>query len=109
MAVGGGAASWLIEAAVGTRRIRPTMAEAVTVAKRQVPGEVDRVLGIAALAGRFTDNDLIAMLTCGLGRHAAEPIRTVKGLRATRNVAVVPLSLQPSPAGPHRPDHCGRY
>ena len=49
------AASWLIEAAAGTRRIRPKMAEAVTVAKRQVPGEVDRLLGIAALVGRFTD------------------------------------------------------
>ena len=47
LALGRGAASWLIEAAAGTRRIRPKMAEAVTVAKRQVPGEVDRVLGIA--------------------------------------------------------------
>ena len=47
------------------------MAEAVTLAKRQVPDEVDRVLGIAALAGRFSDNDLIAILTCGLGRQAA--------------------------------------
>lgn len=76
LALGGGAASWLIEAAAGTRRIRPTMAEAVTVAKRQVPGEVDRVLGIAALAGRFTDNDVIAMLTCGLG--ATRPNRSVQ-------------------------------
>jgi hypothetical protein len=33
VALGGGAASWLIEAAVGTGRIWPMMAEVVTVAK----------------------------------------------------------------------------
>jgi hypothetical protein len=80
LALGPGAASWLVEAAAaGTRRIRPKMAEAVTLAKLHPPAEVDRALGIAAIAGRFADNDLIAIMTHHLGRQDVEPTRTSEG------------------------------
>lgn len=80
LALGPGAASWLIEAAAtGTRRIRPKMAEAVTLAKLHPPAEIDRALGIAAVAGRFAEDDLIAIVTHHAGRQAAEPTRTGEG------------------------------
>jgi hypothetical protein len=80
LALGPGAASWLVEAAAaGTRRIRPKMAEAVTLAKLHPRAEVDRALGMAAIAGRFTDNDLIAILSHHLGRRAAQPTRGGEG------------------------------
>ncbi|MFE0114494.1 IS21 family transposase [Amycolatopsis sp. NPDC059019] len=76
LALGDGAAAWLTEAAAaGTRRIRPKMAEAVTLAKLHPAAEVDRALGIAAIAGRFADNDLIRILTHNSGRDATEPTR----------------------------------
>jgi hypothetical protein len=63
LALGDGAAQWLIEAAAaGTRRIRPKMAEAVTLAKLHGADPVDRALGTAAVAGRFGDDDLRALL-----------------------------------------------
>jgi hypothetical protein len=52
------------------------MAEAVTLAKLHPSAEVDRALGTAAIAGRFADNDLIAIVTHHLGRGAVEPTRT---------------------------------
>jgi transposase len=76
LGLGPGAASWLTEAAAsGTRRIRTKMAEAVTLAKLHSPDEVDRALGIAAIAGRFAENDLIAILTHNIGRSITEPTR----------------------------------
>ncbi len=76
LALGDGASSWLTEAAAtGVRRIRPKMAEAVTLAKLHPAAEVDRALGIAAIAGRFADNDLIRILTYNIGREETEPIR----------------------------------
>ncbi len=76
LTLGPGAASWLVEAAsVGTRRIKPKMAEAVALAKLHTPAEVDRALGTAAIAGRFAENDLIAILAHQAGRPAAEPTR----------------------------------
>jgi transposase len=63
LALGPGAAAWLVEAAAaGTRRIRPKMAEAVALAKLHPAAEVDQALGTAAVAGRFADNDLIRIL-----------------------------------------------
>ena len=80
LALGPGAASWLVEAAAaGIRRIRPKMAEAVTLAKLHPRAEVDRALGMAAIAGRFADNDLIAILSHHLGRRAAQPTRGGEG------------------------------
>jgi transposase len=76
LALGPGAASWLTEAAaVGTRRIRAKMTEAITLAKLHPPAEVDRALGTAAIAGRFGENDLLRILTHQLGRHHGEPSR----------------------------------
>lgn len=63
LSLGEGAGQWLIEAAAGgARRIRPKMAEAVALAKLHGANEVDRALGVAALAGRFGEDDLRAIL-----------------------------------------------
>jgi hypothetical protein len=63
LAIGEGAAQWLLEAAAaGTPRIRAKLAEAATLAKLHGPARVDRALGTAALAGRFDDGDLAAIL-----------------------------------------------
>jgi transposase len=63
LALGEGAAQWLIEAAAaGTRRIRSKMAEAVALAALHGGDAVDRALGTAAVAGRFLDDDLRAIL-----------------------------------------------
>lgn len=76
LTLGPGAASWLVEAAAAeTRRIKPKMAEAVALAKLHTPGEVDRALGTAAIAGRFAENDLISILAHQAGRPVAEPTR----------------------------------
>ena len=63
LAIGGGAALWLGEAAAtGASRIRAKMAEAVQLAALHGPGAVDRALGRAASAGRFADGDLTAII-----------------------------------------------
>lgn len=51
------------------------MAEAVTLAKLHPAAEVDQALGIAAIAGRFAENDLLRILTQHTGRDAGEPSR----------------------------------
>jgi transposase len=64
LAIGSGAATWLIEAAgAGTRGIEARMAEAVVLAKVSPAGEVDEALGAAAVAGRFGAGDLESILT----------------------------------------------
>jgi hypothetical protein len=71
LALGEGALAWLTEAAaVGARRIRPHMAEAVTLAKLHGTALVDRALGIAAAAGRFADGDLAAIVNHERGKTA---------------------------------------
>ena len=63
LAIGDGAKAWLVEAAAsGASRVRSKMAEAVTFAKLHAPAVLDQALGTAALAGRFADNDLAAIL-----------------------------------------------
>jgi len=63
LAIGDGAKAWLVEAAAtGASRVRLKMAEAVTFAKLHGPATVDQALGTAALAGRFAENDLAAIL-----------------------------------------------
>lgn len=63
LAIGDGAAEWLVEAAAaGTARIRTKMATAVTLAKLHGPEIVDQALGVAALSGRFADGDLTGIL-----------------------------------------------
>jgi transposase len=76
LALGPGAAAWLVEAAAaGARRIRPKMAEAVALAKLHGPAEVDRALGAAAIAGRFAENDVIRILAHQAGREITKPSR----------------------------------
>lgn len=63
LALGSGAAAWLIEAAaVGTRSIETHMAEAVTLAMLEGADRVDAALGAAAIAGRFKAGDLASIL-----------------------------------------------
>jgi transposase len=63
LAIGEGAVQWLTEAtALGVKRIRVVMAQAVTLAKLHGNQPVDRALGIAALAGRFAEGDLESIL-----------------------------------------------
>jgi transposase len=64
LAIGDGAKAWLVEAAAtGASRVRSKMAEAVTFAKLHGNAAVDQALGTAALAGRFAESDLAAILS----------------------------------------------
>jgi transposase len=80
LAIGPGAAAWLTEAAaVGAHRIRVKMAEAVVLAKLHSAASVDRALGTAAIAGRFGEGDLLAILmhqTETLGNQHVRPSET---------------------------------
>jgi transposase len=61
--LGDGARSWLIEAAAcGAHRVRTKLGEALELARLVGAEPVDRALGAAALAGRFGDGDLAALL-----------------------------------------------
>ncbi len=80
MALGPGAASWLTEAAaIGARRVRAKIAEAVALAKLHGQAEVDKALGTAAIVGRFAENDLIRILAYQAGRDHGEPTRAGEG------------------------------
>jgi transposase len=64
LAIGPGAAAWLIEAAgAGTRGIETRMGDAVELTKVFDRDAVDRALGQAAIACRFTIADLLSILT----------------------------------------------
>ena len=64
LTIGSGAAAWLIEAAaVGARGIEHKMTEAVELTKVFDRAAVDRALGQAAIATRFTIADLLSILT----------------------------------------------
>lgn len=68
-AIGPGAERWLREAAAaGAAGIRRTMADAVALSQLLSPGEVDRALGLAAMAHRFADADLHSIVE-HLQRH----------------------------------------
>ena len=63
LAIGDGAQRWLVEAAAsGAARIRSKMARAVELAALVGAARVDEALGLAAVAGRFADADLAAIL-----------------------------------------------
>jgi transposase len=63
LALGPGAEAWLIEAAAaGAVRLRAKMAAAVELAALVGRGEVDAALGVAATAGRFAEEDLLAIV-----------------------------------------------
>jgi transposase len=76
LALGPGAAAWLVEAAAaGTRGVRRKMAEAVALAKLHGTTRVDQALGTAAIAGRFSDNDVIRILAHQAGGGDGQPTR----------------------------------
>ncbi len=61
--LGDGARRWLTEAgAAGAQRVRAKMARAVELAALVGAAKVDHALGLAAIAGRFADDDLPAIL-----------------------------------------------
>ncbi|WP_020646625.1 IS21 family transposase [Amycolatopsis balhimycina] len=63
LALGEGACRWLVEAAAtGVTRIRVKMARAVELAAILDAGRVDDALGLAAIAGRFAEDDLASIL-----------------------------------------------
>jgi transposase len=75
LALGPGAAAWLVEAAAaGARGVRRKMTEAVALAKLHPPGQVDQALGTAAIAGRFAENDLLRILAHQAGETVAKPV-----------------------------------
>jgi transposase len=76
LAIGPGAAAWLTEAAaVGAHRIRVKMADAVVLSKLHGSEAVDRALGTAAIAGRFGEGDILAILTHHSDTDAGEHTR----------------------------------
>jgi transposase len=63
LGLGEGAARWLTEAAAaGAARVRSKMARAVELAAAVGATEVDQALGLAAITGRFSDDDMAAIL-----------------------------------------------
>lgn len=89
--IGSGAATWLVEAAsVGTRSIETKMREAVELTKVFDSDRVDRALGQAAIACRFTTQDLLSILstptpitTTPSESHSLQP-----GTSAWRNIGL---------------------
>ncbi|MEU1788138.1 hypothetical protein ABZ553_20095 [Streptomyces sparsogenes] len=76
LAIGPRAAAWLVgAAAVGTRRIRAKMVDAVALAKFHGAADVDRALGTAATVGRFAESDLLSILHHQDEHDRTEPIR----------------------------------
>ena len=67
LALGPGAEAWLVEAAAaGATRVPAKMAAAVELAALAGRDQVDAALGVAATAGRFAEDDLLAIV-----RHRA--------------------------------------
>jgi len=63
LALGEGARRWLVEAAAtGVTRIRAKMARAIELAAVLDTERVDEALGLAAIAGRFAEDDLASIL-----------------------------------------------
>jgi hypothetical protein len=63
LGLGEGAARWLTEAAAsGAQRVRAKMARAVELAAVVGAARVDQALGLAAITGRFADDDLPAIV-----------------------------------------------
>lgn len=75
LGLGEGARRWLVEAgATGVSRIRAKMTRAIELAAVIGAGEVDGALGLAAIAGRFAEDDLASILD---HLAASGPVREV--------------------------------
>lgn len=63
LSIGEGAHRWLVEAAAaGAARVRTKMTQATELARALGADRVDQALGLAAVAGRFADDDLPSIL-----------------------------------------------
>jgi hypothetical protein len=77
LGLGEGAHRWLIEAAAsGAQRVRTKMSQAVELAALFGAEAVDDALGVAAVAGRFADGDLVSIL-----EHRRTPETVTEALR----------------------------
>ncbi|MDA8039255.1 MAG: IS21 family transposase [Actinomycetota bacterium] len=86
LALGDGAERWLREAcATGISRIRPKMAQALELAALVGSEPVDRALGMAAFAGRFSDGDLASIL-----EHLEQAVAVGELVRAEESYFVQP-------------------
>ena len=75
--LGEGAHEWLVEAgAAGAQRVRAKMAQAVELAAVVGADVVDDALGLAAIAGRFGDDDLVSIVDHRAG--AGAPVDVVR-------------------------------
>lgn len=110
LALGPGAASWLVEAAgSGARGVRRKMAEAVALAKLHPPGALARALGTAAVAGRFAENDMLRILAHQAGHEVSKPVARASethslqpGTAAWSGFGITPMPVpapEPDPAG----------
>jgi transposase len=80
LALGPGAERWLLDAAAaGSVRVRSKMARAVELAALLGAGRVDAALAAAALAGRFAEGDLPAILDHRARRAAGSEVRADEG------------------------------
>lgn len=79
VALGEGAALYLVEAAAsGIRGIERRMAEAVTLSTLHGAPNIDRALGIAAMAGRFAGGDLESIIVHASGAPGAAAVPPVE-------------------------------
>jgi hypothetical protein len=84
--LGEGAHRWLIEAgAHGAQRVRSKMGKAVELATVLGPPKVEEALGLAAIAGRFGDDDLVSILD-----HLATAGRPTDVVFADENHSIQP-------------------
>jgi hypothetical protein len=105
LALGPGAAAWLIEAAAaGTRRVRRKMAEAVALGKLHGVARVDQALGAAAIAGRFADNDVIRILATKPAARTPNRPGPVKPTACNPAPPPGPTSAPRGPCPDGRPD-----
>jgi transposase len=107
LALGPGAAAWLVEAAAaGARGVRRKMTEAVALAKLHPPGQVDQALGTAAIAGRFAENDVLRILAHQAGETISKPATRASeahslqpGTAAWSGFGITPAEQQLDPTG----------
>lgn len=93
LAIGTGAAAWLVEAAgAGTRGIEHKMGEAVELTRVFDPAAVDRALGQAATLARFATGDLLSILTTPASAvtPAPETHSLQPGTAAWRHIGTTP-------------------
>jgi transposase len=78
LALGEGARHWLVEAAAtGVTRIRAKMARAVELAAVLGIDRIDEALGLAAVAGRFAEDDLASICDHLAGQGPVEAVVAV--------------------------------